>query len=272
MKDVNLTEAEYCTVYYTIIHYMRKLFHDAELVHADLSEFNILYYKKQVYIIDVSQSVEFDHPRALDFLKMDCKNVTDFFRRMKVNPLSVQELFNIITSRSITEETLDNAIEEARIKCQNISKEEQDTQDEIFMNTYIPRSLNEIKEYEKDYEKIKSGQTEGIYHLGITGLDTEVNNNDEKSEEEEDDDESESSVSEIDEEELEIIDNILQDTNKPFNNANNEEIEFKIKTATKEMKKLHKKMVKEQNREKRENKIPKKDRKRAKVLSSKKHK
>lgn len=36
-----------------------------------------LYHDEQLYIIDVSQSVESDHPQALDFLKRDCVNVSD---------------------------------------------------------------------------------------------------------------------------------------------------------------------------------------------------
>jgi RIO kinase 1 len=30
---------------------------------------NLLYFRKRIYFIDVSQSVEHDHPRALDFLR-----------------------------------------------------------------------------------------------------------------------------------------------------------------------------------------------------------
>ena len=37
--------------------------------------------KGDLYIIDVSQSVDLDHPKALDFLREDCKHVNDFFRR-----------------------------------------------------------------------------------------------------------------------------------------------------------------------------------------------
>lgn len=43
------------------------------------------YYKKDVWIIDVSQSVEIDHPNALFFLRNDCKNVTDYFSKYFVN-------------------------------------------------------------------------------------------------------------------------------------------------------------------------------------------
>lgn len=54
------------------------------LVHADLSEYNILYHKGELYIIDVSQSVEHDHPHALEFLRSDCLNITDFFGKRGV--------------------------------------------------------------------------------------------------------------------------------------------------------------------------------------------
>ena len=42
---------------------------------------NIRYYRKDIWIIDVSQSVEIDHPNALHFLRNDCKNVTDYFSK-----------------------------------------------------------------------------------------------------------------------------------------------------------------------------------------------
>ena len=48
---------------------MRQLYHVARLVHADLSEYNVLVHKGELVVIDVSQSVELDHPRALDFLR-----------------------------------------------------------------------------------------------------------------------------------------------------------------------------------------------------------
>jgi len=53
-----------------------KLYKHCRLVHADFSEFNlILRDYKDLYVIDVSQSVEHDHPRSFDFLRSDIKNV-----------------------------------------------------------------------------------------------------------------------------------------------------------------------------------------------------
>ena len=35
----------------------------------------------ELYVIDVSQAVDLDHPKALDFLREDCKHINDYFRR-----------------------------------------------------------------------------------------------------------------------------------------------------------------------------------------------
>jgi len=69
-------------MYIEVIVGMRVLAKECKLVHGDLSEYNVLYHQDHCYIIDVSQSVEFDHPHAMSFLKRDCVNVTDFFSRM----------------------------------------------------------------------------------------------------------------------------------------------------------------------------------------------
>ena len=44
---------------------MRRLYQTCNLVHGDLSEYNMLMWKGKVHIIDVSQSVDHDHPRVL---------------------------------------------------------------------------------------------------------------------------------------------------------------------------------------------------------------
>ena len=49
-------------------------------------------YKGVLYFIDVSQSVEHDHPNSLEFLRMDCQNVngitTQKPRRLTFHPLT----------------------------------------------------------------------------------------------------------------------------------------------------------------------------------------
>ena len=56
---------------------MKKMYGVAGLVHADLSEYNMLWFNEQLYFIDVSQAVEKQHPLAMVFLLRDCGNVVD---------------------------------------------------------------------------------------------------------------------------------------------------------------------------------------------------
>lgn len=56
---------------------MKMLYEEANLIHADLSEYNILWHDNQCYFIDVSQSVEPSHENAFHFLHRDCVNITN---------------------------------------------------------------------------------------------------------------------------------------------------------------------------------------------------
>ena len=89
------------TVYQDITGYIETLYKKAELVHADLSEFNILYGDKP-YLIDMGQSVTRDHPRALAFLMRDIRNINRFFRN-RCTVKGDEELFNAITGLSTAE-------------------------------------------------------------------------------------------------------------------------------------------------------------------------
>lgn len=53
--------------YHTMVAYMRLLYQVCRLVHADLSEYNTIVHDDKLYMIDVSQSVEPEHPMSLDF-------------------------------------------------------------------------------------------------------------------------------------------------------------------------------------------------------------
>ncbi len=65
------------------------MYNDAGLVHADISEYNILVEgagtKKAVpRMIDVGQAVLRTHPMAWEFLARDAKNLTGFFKRQRL--------------------------------------------------------------------------------------------------------------------------------------------------------------------------------------------
>jgi len=85
------------TVYNKVKDYMRKLYRDAGIVHADLSEYNILYYRKNPYLIDFGQSVSVKHPSADLFLERDVKNITHYFIKLGVQCTS-EDLLRYIRS------------------------------------------------------------------------------------------------------------------------------------------------------------------------------
>ena len=95
---------------------MRLLYQDCKLIHADLSEYNLLYYNDTIHVIDVSQSVEHDHPQAINFLRRDICNINDFFTRKGVKTFTQQEVFVFVVSldvakgkeREFLEELIDN--------------------------------------------------------------------------------------------------------------------------------------------------------------------
>ncbi|AEA47602.1 serine protein kinase RIO [Archaeoglobus veneficus] len=67
-------------IFEEVVENVKKLYQKAELVHADLSEYNIML-KDKVYLIDVSQAVLRDHPYAEKYLERDIKNLVRFFRK-----------------------------------------------------------------------------------------------------------------------------------------------------------------------------------------------
>lgn len=99
LRNVELKDPK--ETYAQITEIIDTLYNKAELVHADLSEFNILYGDKP-YLIDMGQSVTRDHPRALPFLMRDIRNVNRFFKN-RCDVSTDVELFNAITGRNEAE-------------------------------------------------------------------------------------------------------------------------------------------------------------------------
>ncbi len=77
-------------LFYKIIENVRKLY-KTKLVHADLSEYNILLFKDEPWLIDMGQSVLIDHPLANSYLERDLKNLVRFFSKFGIKK-DVEEL------------------------------------------------------------------------------------------------------------------------------------------------------------------------------------
>lgn len=174
LKDASLSLERLTAVYGEVCVLMRRMFTRAKLVHGDLSEYNILYHRRQVVIIDVSQSVEGDHPMALDFLRRDCVNIRDFFARAGVTPvLGLRELFEFITDGEGVFEGVERRPEEdawseaamkaALLRAEGRSEEEQvriELDDVVFNQSFIPRSLNDVYNCDQDMHRTTENDPE----------------------------------------------------------------------------------------------------------------
>ena len=155
---------------------MRKLYNECRLVHADLSEYNILLHDGHLRVIDVSQSVEHDHPQALEFLRNDCSNISDFFRKKGVCVMSGKELFDFITDVTITESNIEQYLERAqeRALSRPLDTAEEEIAEAVFRKVFIPRTLEEVVKYEEDYQRLQEGEGGDILYQTITGMKSDL--------------------------------------------------------------------------------------------------
>lgn len=171
LKDADgIDAAAWESLYIDCAVLMRKMMQQCKLVHGDLSEYNMLYHDGQLYIIDVSQSVENEHPQALDFLKRDCVNVNNFFgKRMASRPVPVKRLFEYVVTRELPRLEKPEAAEVQDVQAfQDILKaasdgkfDEDDVEDEVFIQTWIPSNLNQVSDQrylERELEKRQRGE------------------------------------------------------------------------------------------------------------------
>ncbi len=89
-------------VYETLLVYVRRLYRKAELVHGDLSEYNVMTWKGRLVLFDVSQAVSTSHPMAEFLLRRDLNNINRFFSRLGVRVRSTDECYKEIVVRDKT--------------------------------------------------------------------------------------------------------------------------------------------------------------------------
>ena len=216
LKDADIAPGAFPALYSELLLTTRKLFHECKLVHADLSEYNILYHvestsspygsdpdqdqerqhqerqsqpqqeeeaRGHLYIIDVSQSVEHDHPHAFDFLRADLRNVEDFFSKRGVRCLGLRRAFEFITKESLEGEGgPEAALRRRRAQAEQEEAEDDNEdaaavngrsvvdEDSVFMRSYIPRTLNEVFDPERDVGALNRGEGEKLIYKDMIGI------------------------------------------------------------------------------------------------------
>ncbi|MCD7460875.1 hypothetical protein HAX54_044638 [Datura stramonium] len=279
LKDAALSLDKLRECYVEIIMAMRTLYQKCKLVHGDLSEYNILYFEGHLYVIDVSQSVDLDHPHALDFLREDCVHVSDFFKKHGVAVMTIRELFDFIVDPSINDDSVDSYLEKVqeRILARGEMTAEEEIADSVFIQSFIPKTLDHVKDAEADVQRIISGEDTGdMYYKTITGLKQALSGTNSPSAENQQHEQNGErgqeaiAVAEINkpsdgesETETESDDNDESDCSERSSSDGEKPTAADKKAARKE----NKKKVKEEKREARKHKVPKAVKKKKKKLA-----
>ncbi len=74
-----------------------KKLYGAELVHADLSQYNILMLGEVPYMIDFGQAVHIKHPEAINYLRRDVHNILNYFKKEYKLEKDESKVFDWIT-------------------------------------------------------------------------------------------------------------------------------------------------------------------------------
>jgi len=91
LKEVELKNPG--RTYRQLLTNVKKLYRKAGLVHADLSEYNVMVWRGKPVLFDVSQAVTLEHPMAEKFLRRDLENLGQYFKRLGVEISSVEEIY-----------------------------------------------------------------------------------------------------------------------------------------------------------------------------------
>jgi len=99
LRELELRKPE--RTYRRILLYVKRLYRNAFLVHGDLSEYNVMVWKGEPVIFDVSQAVSLKHPNSEQFLVRDLENLNRYFRKLGVGVLSTEELLRRVRGGTV---------------------------------------------------------------------------------------------------------------------------------------------------------------------------
>ena len=126
---------------------------DCNLVHADFSEYNLLYFKNTVWVIDVSQSVEKDHPFSFEFLKRDIFNINSYYKKLGLSTFKFKSLFNAVSDPEMGAQKFEAEIERMKDEALEHPDLEQEVRDFLFFE--IPKTLSIYEDIDEINEKLR---------------------------------------------------------------------------------------------------------------------
>jgi RIO kinase 1 len=94
LRETKLRNPE--RIYQQILNSVKKMYRNAKLIHGDLSEYNVMIWKQNPIMFDLSQSINLDHPIGDQFLRRDINNINYYFKRLGVEVCDVEEIMRRI--------------------------------------------------------------------------------------------------------------------------------------------------------------------------------
>lgn len=208
------------------------------------------------------------------------RNIENFFAKRGVETLSLRDSFEYVTRESLQKnptwrdrpsagqveedevlyQELHNWIERAikDIALNNKEDEKIKQDDAVFLRSYIPRTLDQVIDPERDAEKIRRGEGADLIYGTTTGV-TEANEQPAQDNKSNNDKMNHDDTSDMSSEDEEISDSDNENEGK---NEWKERAPRGKKHEDKELKKERKQIMKDEKREKRKTKIPKAEKKR----------
>ncbi|RLF06491.1 MAG: serine protein kinase RIO [Thermoprotei archaeon] len=99
LKEVELEDPE--EAFNVIKGYIEQLYLKARLVHADLSEYNVMVRGEELILIDFGSAVDVAHPMAKEFLRRDIRNIYAYFKRLGVDVGDPDEFYHELTASEL---------------------------------------------------------------------------------------------------------------------------------------------------------------------------
>ena len=163
LKDAPLTKEQYVDMYKQICYGMRDVYHKCCLVHADLSEYNILVRDGKAVFIDVGQAVEHDNVNSTIFLRNDITVITRFFKSVGVKTAPYMKLFEFVVEPVL--------LAERDWIWKEIIEIEEDMSAEEFTGVFIPQRLDQVTDPELEVMDMEDGDFEqAMLHGALTGV------------------------------------------------------------------------------------------------------
>ena len=94
LRDVEVEDPG--PVFDELLNWLRDCWQKAELVHADFSEYNILWHNGEPRVIDVGQAVTSTHPHAEEFLVRDVTRLVEWAQRQGVDVELAEAMANVL--------------------------------------------------------------------------------------------------------------------------------------------------------------------------------